>query len=189
MHHKVLLVDDEHNILMGLQRALRKEPYDILTAMSGNEALTIFKKTKIDVVVSDQDMPGMNGTEFLSRIHKAYPDTVCFMLTGKATLEVAIQAINEGAINRFFTKPCNNVDLAFTIRSAMQQRDLMVEARRLLKEFKEQSGILGAIEEEYPGITKVKRDRDGAIVVDDDIPRDYDQLIEELHKAYGADES
>jgi len=188
MHHKIILVDDEPNILMGLQRALRKEPYKIFTALSGNEALTVLEKTPIDVVVSDQDMPGMNGTEFLTQVHKSYPDTVRFMLTGKATLEVAIQAINEGAINRFFTKPCNNVDLAVTIRSALQQRDLMIEARRLLREFKQQSGLLGTIEEEYPGITQVKRDSRGAIIVDDDIPKDYDQLIEELQKAYSIDD-
>ncbi len=183
MQHKILLVDDEPNILMALQRALRKEPYRIFTALSGNEALSIFEKTLIDAVVSDQDMPGMSGTELLRQIHNSYPDTVCFMLTGKATLEVAIQAINEGAINRFFTKPCNNVDLAVTIRSALQQKDLMTEARRLLREFKQQSGLLEAIEEEYPGITQVKLDSSGAIVVDDDIPEDYEQLMEELQKA------
>ncbi len=187
MPHNVLLVDDEPNVLTGLRRALRKEPFDLLCATSAQEAFVLLQARSVDVVVSDQDMPGMTGVTFLTRVRQAFPDTVRFMLTGKATLEVAIQAINEGAISRFFTKPCNPVDLAVTIRQTLQQRELMVEARRLLHTVKRQSATLEDLEQKFPGITQVQRDRDGAIVVEpDDIS--VEELLRQLrHEAVVAE--
>ena len=188
MRHRILLVDDEPNILMGLKRALHKEPFEILTAQSAREALNLLETTEIDVVVSDQDMPGLSGTKFLRLVHKGYPNTVRFMLTGKATLDVAVEAINEGAISRFFTKPCNEVDLAVTIRQALQHKDLITEAWRLLTKVRQQEVILDRLEKESPGITHVARTSQGAIILDDHIPDDYNQFIEELHKGLGGTE-
>jgi len=181
MSHKVLLVDDEVNVLDGLRRALCEEPYEIVTAMSGEEALSILEETSIDVVVSDHDMPGMTGVELLSRVHTFYPDTVRFMLTGKATLDVAIEAINKGAIGRFLTKPCNGVDLAVTIRHALMQKDLAAETRRLLKKVREQSVVLEDLERSHPGITRIERDEHGATSIDD-VPEDLDDLIRASRK-------
>ncbi|MFC1735782.1 response regulator [Candidatus Hydrogenedentota bacterium] len=183
MKHKVLLVDDEPNVLRSLQRALRKEPYEILTAESGKEGLGKLETNCVDVIVTDENMPGMTGTDFLSTVSEAYPDTIRFMLTGNPTAEVAIKAINEGQINRFFTKPCNGIDLAVTIRQALQQKELMTETRQLLRKVKEQSAVLDKLEEESPGITTVDRDERGTIIIEDDSPQSYDELIEELRKA------
>ncbi len=187
MAHRVLLVDDEPNVLMGLKRALRKEPYQIVTACSGKEALELLETTEIDVVVSDQEMPDMSGTELLSHVDKLYPDTMRFMLTGKATLDVVIQAINEGAITRFFTKPCNEVDLAITIRQALEHKDLMTQAWRLLNKVKNQNALLERLERESPGITQVEMDSNGVINLDEDdfSATDYDAFIEELHRTFG----
>ena len=124
MSHTVLLVDDEASLLAGLARTLRKEPYRILTAVSAEKALETLGATHVDVVISDQDMPGMGGADLLAEVRRVYPDTVRFMLTGKATLELAVRAINDGAVSRFFVKPCNPVDLAATIRQALQHKDL-----------------------------------------------------------------
>ena len=123
MEHKVLLVDDDANLLAGLRRTLRNEPYEILSATTAEEALRILGREEVSVVISDQEMPGMSGTVFLAAVRQRFPDTVRFILTGKATLDTAIQAINDGAISRFFNKPCNPVDLAVTIRQALQQKD------------------------------------------------------------------
>jgi len=179
MKHKVLLVDDDRNLLEGLRRALRKEPYEIRTAESADAALHILDTEPVSVVVSDQDMPNMTGTELLAKVRERYPDTIRFMLTGKATLDVAIKAINDGAISRFLTKPCNHVDLAVTIRQALQQKELMEEATRLLRVSKRQSAVLEGLEQESPGITKVEKDRNGRIVLDEAAP-DYDDLIREI---------
>ena len=123
MNHTVLLVDDDANLLGALERQLRKEPFRILTAQSGREALDILNDNRVDVVVSDQEMPGMKGTQFLWQVRKAFPDAILFMLTGEATLRVAALAVNEVGVTRFFTKPCNASDLAFAIRHAVREKD------------------------------------------------------------------
>ena len=164
MSHTVLLVDDEPKVLAGLQRALYREPYEVLCACSAKEALHMLQARPVDVMISDQDMPSMKGTELLARVREQFPDTVRFILTGKATLEVAIQAINEGAVSRFFTKPYNNKDLAITIRQALQHKELMVEAQRLLRTVRHQIGTLEQLEDAYPGITKVRRSPSGAVI-------------------------
>ena len=132
MSYTVLLVDDEPNVLDGLQRALRKEPYLILTATSAEMALEILRTRAVDLVVSDYEMPGMPGTTFLAQVQQEFPEIVLFLLTGKATLEVAIQAINDGAISHFFTKPCDTAALAFTIGQTLQQRTLLAAGKQLV---------------------------------------------------------
>ncbi len=166
MSHKILLVDDEPRLLEGLKRALRKEPYTIVTAGSATAALHIMRGDVFDVVISDQDMPGLTGTKFLQIVHEEFPDTVRFMLTGRATLEVAIDAINSGAISRFFTKPANTTDLAVTILHALQHKDLVCEAKRLVRATRNPAGIIEDLERDYRGISNVNRDADGAVILD-----------------------
>ena len=120
----VLLLDDEPKVLSGLKRALRKEPYEVLCATSAEEALTLLQERPIDVVISDQDMPGMTGAAFLAQVRQTYPATSRFMLTGKATLDVALQAINEDAVKQFFTKPCDPATLAQSIRNSLHEKAL-----------------------------------------------------------------
>jgi len=168
MQHTVLIVDDQPAIRNVLEDALSHEPYDILYAASAEDALGILTRHQVDVVISDELMPGMSGSEFLAVVRRKYPDTIRIILTGHASLESAIRAINEGEIYRFLTKPCNVLDLSVTIRHALQQKDLMKENERLLQIVKQQSISLQALEEQYPGITKVKRDVSGAVIIDDD---------------------
>ena len=120
----VLILDDEPKVLSGLKRALRKEPYDLLCATTATEALAILHERPIDVVISDQDMPGMTGTAFLAKVREVYPSTHRFMLTGKATLDVALQAINDDAVRQFFTKPCDPATLAQSIRNIIKEKTL-----------------------------------------------------------------
>jgi len=179
--HKVLIVDDERAITELLQDVLSTEPYELLSAGSAEEALELLKREPVDVVVSDEMMPGMSGSEFLSIVRRQYPDTIRMILTGHANLEMAIRAINEGEIYRFFRKPCNVFDLAITIRQALQQKALMAEAFRLLKMARRQKRTIEALERKYPGITKVKKDSTGEILLDDDtLPQDYDTLIRQI---------
>ena len=131
MSYTVLLVDDEPHVLDGLQRALRKEPYLVLTATSAEIALEILQTRAVDLVVSDYEMPGMHGIAFLAQVQQEFPEIMLFMLTGKATPEIAVQAINDGAISHFFTKPCDMAALAFTIKQTLHQRTSMQAARCL----------------------------------------------------------
>ncbi len=120
----VLLLDDEPKVLSGLKRALRKEPYELLCATTAEEAFAILRERPIDVVISDQDMPGMPGTAFLAKVRERYPSTCRLMLTGKATLDVALQAINDDAVRQFFTKPCDPATLAQSIRNLIKEKTL-----------------------------------------------------------------
>lgn len=132
MHTTVLLVDDDANVLHGLARVLRHQPYQLYTARSGDEAMAILKARDVDVIVSDEQMPGITGSDLLAWVADNYPDVVRIMLTGHATTETAIRAINEGDVYHFFTKPCDEVQLALTIRKALEHKYLLQENRRLL---------------------------------------------------------
>ena len=116
----LLLVDDEPNILHSLSRLLRREGYTILTCTAPVEAFDMLAKHKVHVVVSDQRMPDMSGTEFLARVRQLYPDTVRLVLTGYTDLESVTDAINRGAIYKFLTKPWDDDQLRDQIREAFR---------------------------------------------------------------------
>jgi len=181
MKHKVLIVDDEQSTRKLMKEALGMEPYQLLIADSAEKALEIFKKEPVDVVISDEMMPGMPGSEFLALVRQKYPDTIRMILTGHASIESAIRAINEGQIYHFFTKPCRIYDLAITIRKALQQKELMKKSRELLRLAKRQSSFIEEIEKKYPGITRVKKDDRGEILLgEDEGEEDYKTLIDEI---------
>ena len=138
----VLLIDDDQHLLSGLVRVLHREPYQILTAMSATEAAQILERANVDVIVSDEHMPGMNGTEFLARVGQTYPDLVCIMLTGNPSLPMALQAINEGKVFQLLTKPCNEIDLALTIRKALEHKAFLEKARVLVGEAQQPSKLV-----------------------------------------------
>ena len=133
MTHALLLVDDDENLLHGLARALRRQPYQIYTAKGAEEATWVLKGRSVDVIVTDEKMPGMRGTELLAWVADHYPEVMRIMLTGHASVEVAVRAINEGGVFRFFVKPCREVDLAIAIRKALEKSEEVRKNRQLLE--------------------------------------------------------
>jgi two-component system, probable response regulator PhcQ len=127
----VLLIDDDRNVLHALSRALRPQTYRLYTATSAEEALMVLKGHRVDVVVSDEQMPGMRGSALLSWVAEHYPDVARIVLTGHATTEDVIRAINEGRVFQFFTKPCSPLHLDAAIRKALEHKSLLDENRRL----------------------------------------------------------
>lgn len=184
---KILFVDDEPNVTAALKRALRREPYEVRSAVSAEEGMKILEREEIDVIVSDEQMPGMPGSEFLAQVRCKYPRTIRMILTGQASIEAAIRAINEGEVYRFFTKPCNEVDLKVTIRQALHQRDLASQSRRLLDACRQESSdpTTSRLERENPGITQLRTDRTGAIIVDA-VEEDVDQLLKQMEEEIQA---
>jgi len=176
---KILFIDDEPHVTAALKRALRHEPYDILSANSAEAGLEALAQHDISVVVSDQQMPGMCGSEFLAVVRKKYPSTIRIILTGKASLEAAIQAINEGEVYRYFTKPCNAVELKVTICQAIQQKRLVQQTRKLLHRYQRQTAIMQELEISSPGIGQLNTDQEGAILVDD-IETSLEELLSEM---------
>jgi len=167
MKNRILLVDDETNVLSALKRALFDEPLEITSVTSAEAALEIMAEEQFKVVVSDERMIGMQGAEFLARVRTLYPHTIRIMLTGHATLEAAMKAVNEGEIYRFFAKPWDDQNLTFAIRSAVEKYDLEAENRRLLETVKQQSLEIKVLEKRYPGISRVEKDGAGVFILPD----------------------
>ncbi len=172
MKDSILIVDDNPHVLSALKRSLMDEPVNVYTASSGVEGLNILKQHKMKVVISDEMMPGIKGTELLSIVKDRYPETLRIILTGHASLEAAISGVNNGEIYRFFTKPWNEIDLKFAIRSALDKYNLEEENRRLLKTVKRQTTELKSLEKKYPGITRLERDEHGNLILPDMSDRD-----------------
>jgi diguanylate cyclase (GGDEF)-like protein len=124
----LLIVDDEVRIVRALQRTLLRDGYHILTAQSAAQALDLLASHDVQVILCDQRMPGMSGTEFLSRAKDIYPDTIRLMLTGYAELDSVLDAINRGAIFRFFTKPWDDESIRRHIREAFRHHKLTRQA-------------------------------------------------------------
>ena len=177
----ILFVDDEPSLLEGLRIALRKEPYEILTARSAAEGLETLARQPVDAVVSDEQMPGMSGSEFLGIVRQRYPGTLRIVLTGQASLEAAVRAINEGEVYRFLSKPCSAIEIAHTIRDGLQLKDLRREGVRLLESARQQRSLIEELERQHPGITHLERAEDGRIVIESD-EEDTAALIDEMRK-------
>lgn len=130
----LLLVDDEESILSALKRLLRREGYRILSAGSGAEGLELLAKNDVDVIVSDQRMPNMTGEEFLRLAKELYPDTVRMVLSGYADMQSITNAINQGAIYKFLSKPWDDQGLKDNILEAFRHKELSDENGRLTRE-------------------------------------------------------
>jgi len=127
----LLLVDDEPNILAALKRLFRPDGYIICTAGSGQEGLEILRQSQVDVIVSDQRMPNMTGVEFLRQAKERCPNTMRLVLSGYTELQSITDAINEGAIYKFLTKPWDDQQLRNQISDAFMQKEMFDENRRL----------------------------------------------------------
>ncbi len=119
MTRKVLFVDDEPEVIAGIQSALHKEPYEILSASGGDEGLRVLEEQQVDVVVSDEEMPGMRGADFLAEVQKRHPRIPRVMLSGRADRPALIDAVNNASIYRFVAKPVQAAQLAKVLRDAL----------------------------------------------------------------------
>ena len=127
------MVDDDANVLLGLQRTLRKQ-FQIETASGGQQALALLDGAdSYAVVVADMCMPGMNGVQLLQEFQRRSPDTIRVMLTGNADQQTAVEAVNEGHVFQFLSKPCAPPKIATVLESALRQYRLVTAERQLLE--------------------------------------------------------
>lgn len=145
---RILFVDDEEAILSSLRRLMRRHEYDCWYATSGHEGLAILEETSIDLVVSDMRMPEMDGAAFLSEVRQRWPFTVRFLMTGYADMSATIDALNQGGINRYVSKPWDNDALIDAIEEGLRIRKLERQKKRLLDESREQNRRLQKLNEE-----------------------------------------
>jgi signal transduction histidine kinase len=137
----LLIIDDEEEILKALNRQFRRE-YTVYLAHSADEGYRLMTETPIDVIISDQRMPGMTGAEFFKKVKSEFPDAIRLLLTGYADIEAVIAAINDGNVFRYIAKPWDPVELETTVAQAFERYDLIVQNRALLKELQEANASL-----------------------------------------------
>lgn len=170
----ILVVDDEENVFKSLSRCLRKEGYQLTHAASPADAFELLAQHEYAIVISDHLMPGMTGLQFLTLVRSRYPNTVRIMLTGHADIQTAIDAINRGHIFRFLSKPWDDLELKAALYFALEYRKESLENRRLLSMIRNDSVLAAQLEANHPGITSVKREKNGAILLDSESePTDY----------------
>ncbi len=133
--HTILVVDDEPDVVQSVQDLLRLD-YKVLGATRATEGIKIMESVEVQVVISDQRMPEMTGVEFLRRVRDHHPDTLRLLITGYADIKAVIDAINQGSVYRYITKPWDPDELQTIIRQATQQYDLLIERKKLLGELK-----------------------------------------------------
>lgn len=163
----ILVVDDEEFVLNALERSLRLDGHEVVKCQDPLEALDLLKNQEVDVIISDHLMPKMKGLDFLREAKAIRPEALRILLTGHADLQLAIRAINEGEVYRFFTKPWDDETLRLDVRLAIEARRLREENERLMKEVDRQAAILRELESRYPGISTVKRTETGAVIIDE----------------------
>jgi len=161
--HNLLVIDDEPSILSSLKRQFRRN-YEVHVANSAKEGLEIMKTHSIQVIISDQRMPGMNGAEFFDQVKNEYPDATRLLLTGYADIQAVIEAINEGNIYRYITKPWDPVELDTIVREAFKRHDLIVDNKELLSRLKEANRDLEKrVQERTAELVELNKEKDHMI--------------------------
>ena len=164
MAEKVLLVDDDENVLHGYHRVLHRS-FALEVAMGGVQAIqAMVNHGPFAVIVADMRMPGMSGLEVLRKTQRLSPDTTRLMLTGNLDQATAINAVNQGRVFRFLTKPCGPADLAAAIQAGIRQHQLVVAERELLEQtlmgsLQLLTDLMSSLDPESFGRGRVLRDR------------------------------
>jgi two-component system, probable response regulator PhcQ len=162
----VLLVDDDPDMLHALRRTLRSADYQIVAVSSPRDAARLLEGQRIDLVLSDVDMPGMNGHELMALARRACPGAVRILLTGSGTMESALRAINEGEVHRYVTKPFDAVALRRLVAEALERQDELSRVAEVAERLDRRHMLLRQLEEEHPGLTAVERTPEGAYSLD-----------------------
>lgn len=151
---RVLIVDDDANLLDAVRRVLHRD-FDVVTANSGFQALELINTTEVfGVIVSDFQMPEMDGVAFLREATKVSPDSIPVMLTGHADLDVAMAALHEARIYRFLVKPCPHHILKATLIDCLEQHRLIIEKKKLVAELKEANAVLSQRNQELVDLSR-----------------------------------
>lgn len=164
----VLCVDDDPDMLAAVVRTIKTAGYHVLAADSPSQALSILGSQSVAVLVSDFEMPEMTGVELSVRARDLQPETVRMMLTGKNTIDTAVAGINVGEVFRFLSKPFQPEVLKREVAAAVEHHREVAEVASERLTVVRRRRVLEALEGEFPGITAVPRDDNGAYLLDDE---------------------
>lgn len=160
----VVCVDDDAEVLAVVVRCVKLEPVTVRSTQDPHQALAWVASEEVAVLISDYEMPEMTGAELLEQARRVRPQAVRVLVTGRKTLDTAIDGINRGEVYRYVTKPFEPEQVRAVVRDAlakyrelsetMEERELSARRQRLTAD----------LEQEYPGLTTIPRDADGAYV-------------------------
>jgi signal transduction histidine kinase len=153
--HTLLVVDDETDVLDSLRHQFRRA-YRVLTSASGTQAIELLESNDVEVILTDQRMPGMPGDVLLRRARQLKPDTIRMLFTGYADIQAVINAVNEGHIFRYILKPWDTTELEGIIRQGVEQHDLLAERRRLIGELQSANAQLREVNAELARAGQLK---------------------------------
>jgi len=150
---KLLFVDDEPSVLNALQRLFHDEPYELLSAPSGQEALRILQEAgPVQLIISDYRMPGMTGVEFLQRVMQNWPDTRRVILSGFPDSDVLLAALNEGRVHRFLVKPWDNDAIKVIVRELFDEYATLLNFRHGAEELVRSNRLLSRTNEHLSAV-------------------------------------
>ena len=178
--YRLLILDDEPSIINAMMRLIARIPHELIgdkpvvrTFNDPEQALECLREEPFDLIITDFRMPSMDGLTFLRHAIEHQPDVARIIISGHADLPVVLSAVNAARIFRFVSKPWDDAELQQSIVQALQVRTLHLENQRLADlvriqrgELSRQEVMLRQLESESPGITRVERDADGAIILD-----------------------
>jgi DNA-binding NtrC family response regulator len=161
----VVCVDDDPDLLAGVVRSLKALPIEILSTTEPQGALDWVAERDVAVLVSDFEMPGMNGVVLVSKARVLRPETVRILLTGVRAFATAIDGINQGEVFRYINKPFDRAQLRDAVTAAVERHHELVATVSERERSKRRAQIAAALEVEFPGLTHVVRAFDGAYIV------------------------
>ncbi|MGH8435472.1 MAG: response regulator [Pseudomonas sp.] len=169
---KIQLVDDEPHILAALQRALRPHHWDVQVFTNAQDALDALCEHDYAVIISDYRMPQFDGITYLQFARQRQPNALRMLLSGHGDRQSMMQAINQAEIYRFISKPWEDYEIEAALRAAIDLYLLRDENQRLLLQVRQQQSDLDRqqqelqrLEAEHPGLTRVRRDSDGSVLI------------------------
>ena len=161
----IICVDDDEGILSAVCRSLRRDPsLEVRSTTSAKQVLEWVAKEQVAVLVSDYEMPEMTGAQLAGHVKRVRPETVRILLTGRRTLDTAIDGINQGEIFRFIGKPFEDKYLRQCVTDAVHRHAELVALSGDRQRRERREALRSALEAEYPGISTVERDK-GVLVV------------------------
>lgn len=169
----VVCVDDDNDILLAIRRTLRTLPVDVVATDSPRDALDMVALRDVAVLVSDYEMPTMNGVELVAAARRLRPETVRMLVTGRRTYDTAVDGINQGEVFRYIAKPFTPAELRAAVTEAVAKHAELTRSSSELERATRRERLAADLEIEHPGLTRVERERDGAYLVP---PMDVAQL-------------
>ncbi len=164
----IVCVDDDESMLAAVSRTLRRDPaFEVRASTSVAQVIDWIQNDQVAVLVSDYEMPEMTGAQLAGIAKRLKPETVRILLTGRRTLDTAIDGINQGEIFRFLNKPFEDKQLRQAVHEGVQRNAEMLAMSGERQRHERREALRGALEAEYPGISTVERDGDVFVVTDD----------------------